>query len=94
MRARRIIEGAAFGPDVLKVVRRAFDDAWTSIEPMFTPGEHDDAREALALAVMSAARNDSTDVTPIREAAIRAMRRKYPSHFTGATGGQKASPGE
>jgi hypothetical protein len=92
MRARRIIEGAAFGPSVLKIVRQAFDEAWTSIEPLFALSEHEEAREALAHAVMSAARDDSADVVPIREAAIRAMRRKYPSRFNDAAGEQKASP--
>jgi len=92
MRAHRIIDGAAFGPDVLKIVRQAFDEAWTSIQPLFEQGEHDDAREALAQAVMTAARDDSVDVTPIRDAAIQAMHRKYPSRFNADTGEQKASP--
>jgi hypothetical protein len=92
MRARRIIDGASFGPEVLKVVRQAFDETWTNIAPMFAPGEYDDAREALALAVMTAARDDSADATPMREAAIRAMHRKYPSRFSTGTGERTFSP--
>lgn len=81
MRARRIIEGASFGPEVLKVVSQAFDEAWASVAPTFTAGEHDDAREALAHAVMSAARQDSNDVATIRDAAVRAFMRHYGPRF-------------
>ncbi len=56
MRARRIIEGASFGPDVLKVVRTAFDEAWAAVVDNFASSEHEPAREALALARMSATR--------------------------------------
>ena len=73
MRAQSIIEGAAFGPEVLKVVRQAFDEAWTAVADSFTPGEWEAARETLATAMMSATRDDSADVARLREAGIRAM---------------------
>jgi hypothetical protein len=81
MRARRIIEGSAFGPDVLKVVRQAFDEAWASIANKFLPHEHEVAREALALAMMSATRDDTSDIAMLREAGIRAMHLCYPKRF-------------
>jgi|SoiMethySBSTD1v2_1073268.scaffolds.fasta_scaffold251980_3 hypothetical protein len=31
MRARALIDGAAFGPDALKVIAQAFDEAWQEI---------------------------------------------------------------
>lgn len=83
MRARRIIEGAAFGPDVLKVVRQAFDEAWSALADKFSPNEHEWAREALAQAMMSATRDDTTDVAMLREAGVRAMHMKYPLRFDG-----------
>ena len=83
MRARRIIEGAAFGPTVLKIVMQAFDEAWVAISPNFPPVEHDDARADLAMAVMNVAREDVDDVARLRDAAERAMRLKYPSRFGG-----------
>jgi hypothetical protein len=78
MEARRIIDGAAFGPEVLQVIRDAFDDAWRNIEIRFPVYMHLEARKMLAKAVMSAAREDSSDSAMIRDAAVRAMRRSYP----------------
>ncbi|MGD9805397.1 MAG: hypothetical protein AB7E81_11775 [Hyphomicrobiaceae bacterium] len=90
MKARRIIEGASFGPDVLDVVRKAFDESWQQVSFVFSPSEHEDAREVLAKAVMIAARDDSNDPRPLREAAIQAMKRQYPSRFTESEDSQKA----
>jgi hypothetical protein len=83
MRARRIIEGAAFGPEVLKVVMQAFDEAWESVSGKFRSDEHEHARAELADSVMNAAREDSADVERLREAGVRAMALKYPSRFGG-----------
>jgi len=94
MRARRIIEGAAFGPAVLKVVMQAFDEAWVSISDKFTPDEHEFAREELAMAVMNVAREDSADVERLREVGLRAMHLKFPSRFGEFTqGGQNSKIG-
>ncbi len=81
MSARRIIEGAAFGPAVLKVAMQAFDEAWVSVTEKFAPDEHEAARQALAESVIAATREDSADVPRLRNAGIRAMRLKYPSRF-------------
>lgn len=94
MTARRIIEGAAFGPEVLKVAVCAFDEAWANVSHIFTPAEHETVREILAHSVMSLTRDDSQDVEQIRDAAVRALQRKYPSRFSGGTGGRKAQPGQ
>jgi hypothetical protein len=93
MRARRIIEGAMFGPDVLNVVRQAFEECWQELAGSFSPSEHEDAREVLARAVMSAAREDSADPLPLREAGMQAMRRSYPVRFGGDEADGKASEG-
>jgi hypothetical protein len=81
MSARRIIEGAAFGPVVLKVAMQAFDEAWSSVAGRFGPDEHDSARQALAESVIAATREDSADVPRLRDAGIRAMQIKFPSRF-------------
>ena len=31
MKARKLIEGATYGPETLKVIGKAFDDAWSEI---------------------------------------------------------------
>jgi hypothetical protein len=81
MRAQRIIEGAAFGPEVLKVVWQAFDEAWASIADNFAPDEHEIAREALAQSMMSATRDNTSDIAVLRKAGMRAMYLRYPSRF-------------
>jgi hypothetical protein len=86
MRAQRIIEGSSFGPDVLKVVRQAFDEAWQAVAHKFTADEHDRVREELATSMMSATRDDSSDVERLREAGIRGIRTKYASRFVGDSG--------
>ena len=35
MKARALIDGASFGPDALKAIGRAFDDAWAQIAGNF-----------------------------------------------------------
>ena len=94
MRAKRILEGAAYGPEVLKIAHQAFDEAWVSVFHIFTQAEHESVREELAQAVIALLRDDSSDVERIRDEAVRSLRRKYPSRFTSGTGGRKAQPGQ
>jgi hypothetical protein len=46
MHARKLIDGAAFGPDALKAIGEAFDAAWAEIEGNFgnVPIDNDNAR--------------------------------------------------
>lgn len=50
MRARQLIDGAAFGPDALKAIGQAFDEAWAKIAGNFgnEPVDIDHARYRLA----------------------------------------------
>jgi hypothetical protein len=93
MRARRIIDGASFDPDVLKIVREAFEDCWHEVSGAFSPDEFDDARMFLAKAVMATAREDSVSARPLRKAAMQAMRRRYPERFGDQAPDGKASEG-
>ncbi len=81
MQARRIIEGASFGPEVLQVLRKAFDEAWSAVADKFNPDEHEAARKLLAHAMMSMTRDDTSDVAMLKHAGIRAIRSAYPSRF-------------
>lgn len=81
MSAYRIIEGASFGPEVLTVLRSAFDEAWGATAHTFAPHEHDMARETLAHAIMNMARDNSEDMGRLRDAGIRAMQAVYPTRF-------------
>lgn len=86
MRARRIIEDTAFAPEVLEVLRKAFDEAWAEIAEKFGPDEHETAREILAYSLMSMTRDNSSDVAMLRRAGVRAMQLAYPSRFDIASG--------
>jgi len=75
MKARQLIDGASFGPDAMKAIGQAFDDAWTEIAPNFgnIPEDVEEAREGLARAMLSVANEDSRDVAVLKEAALQRM---------------------
>lgn len=93
MRERRMSDGISFAPETQHVFRQAFDEAWEHIADKFAAAEIHAARDHLAEAVMSIAREDSADVARIREAAIRAMERQYPMHFQSRDTGQSERGG-
>lgn len=86
MRTKRIIEGVAFGPDVLNVLRQAFDEAGSAVADNFKPHEHENAREILAHSIMRMTRDDTNDGAILKQAGTRAMRLAYPSRFASASG--------
>jgi hypothetical protein len=75
MRARQLIDGAAFGPDALKAIGDAFDAAWAEIAGQFgtDPVVIEAARLKLANAVLSIASEDSRDVEVLKRAALQRM---------------------
>ena len=53
MRARKMLVDAAFGPDALKVITQAFDEAWASIADKYKSAEQvEAARIQLANAML------------------------------------------
>jgi hypothetical protein len=79
MKARQLIDGASFGPEVLKAIAQAFDDAWAAIESHFgtDPYDIERARMRLAEAVLSIASEDSRDVTTLKIGGLEAMALHY-----------------
>ena len=76
MKARQLIETASFGPDALKVLYQAFDEAWQSIAENFgeRPQDIELARVKLANAILSAAREGpGIDVETLKVAALKSM---------------------
>jgi hypothetical protein len=75
MKARRLIQGASFGPETLKVIGQTFDEAWDSIAANFgdNPVAIEAARLKLANAVLGAAREESRDVKALKRDALAAM---------------------
>jgi len=76
---RLLVDGASCGPDTLKAVCEAFDQAWAEIAGNFenTPSEIEAARLKLAEAMMSIATEDSTDVAALKAGALQAMALDY-----------------
>ena len=81
MKARRLIDGAAFGPATLKAIGEAFDQAWAQITGNFgdSPTQIENARLRLAEALLSVATEDSTDVAALTAGALQAMAMDYRS---------------
>ena len=79
MRARQLIDGAAFGPEAMKAIGQAFDEAWVEIAGNFgnVPVDLDNARYRLATALLSVASEDSRDVDVLKQAALQIMALDY-----------------
>ena len=88
MRPRRLSDGSTFEPAVLRVVQAAFDRAWMLVGDKFSADEASAAREQLADAMMNVARENSVDVTMLRDAAVRVITLHYPGRFDVNDGGQ------
>jgi hypothetical protein len=95
MIARSMITGAAFGPDAMKVVGQAFDEAWDQIAGSFggDPTSIERARIRLAEALLSLATDESREVEPLKRGALEAMARRYKCLYGSANwvGDQAAS---
>jgi len=78
-KARRLIDGASFGPDALKAIGQAFDAAWADIAGNFgdDPADMEKARLRLAEALLSIAHEDSRDVAVLKRAALLTMALNY-----------------
>jgi hypothetical protein len=78
-KAQQLIDGASFGPDALKAIGKAFDEAWAEIASNFgaDPQDVEKARLRLAKALLSVAHEDSRDVDVLRRAALQRMALDY-----------------
>jgi hypothetical protein len=79
MKAKRLIDGASFGPDALRAVGQVFDEAWEEIAGNFGdhPAQVETARLKLANAILSIADEDSRDVEVLKRAALDRMALDY-----------------
>ena len=80
MQVRRIFAGASFGPDALKVLFRAYDEAWAILAPRYGNDQPaiDAGRLRLADIMLALMREDTRDVAWLRDEALR--------HYQTATG--------
>lgn len=80
MKARRLIDGAAFGPDTLKIVSAAFDAAWQEVAEIVRkddPIAIEEGRLFVADAVLSLAQQELHDVEALKVGALRLIERNY-----------------
>jgi hypothetical protein len=78
MKARQLIAKSSFGPDELKIVFKAYDDAWAILAP--TISRRADAIEAarlkLANIILGLARDRCDNAERIKTAALQSFRRR------------------
>jgi hypothetical protein len=81
MKARKLIDGSSFGPETVKAMGQAFDEAWAEIAGHFgdNPTQVENARLKLAEALLSVATDGSTDVAALKTGALQAMAMDYRS---------------
>ena len=75
MEARHLTGSTSFGPETLKCITQAFDDAWRSIAPDFgdNPLAIEAARLRLANVILAVAQDDRSSPAQIRRAALQIM---------------------
>src|SRR5262245_60031863 len=75
MQGRHLISGVAYSPETLKVIRRAFDDAWDTIKHHFEGNllSVEVARLRLSNAILDVAKEDSRDSDELKRLGLRAM---------------------
>jgi hypothetical protein len=79
MKTRRFIDRTSFGPDTLKAMGEAFDQAWVQIAGNFGDTQVENARLKLAEAMLSTATEGSTDVAALIAGALQVMASDYRS---------------
>jgi len=77
MEAPRLMDGASCGPDTLKAMCEAFDQAWAEIAEKFGSAQVESARTTLGEVRLSIATEDSTDVATLKARALQAMALYY-----------------
>jgi len=75
MKARQLIADSSYGPDTLKVLFQAFDEAWKEVAPRTGQDEIavEAARLKLASIVLTVATRESRDAEQIKNAALVLM---------------------
>ena len=76
MEAKNLVEGAAYGPEVLQVLREAFDQAWGAIATYYERSDARDierARMKLADAILQVACATSNSVEDVKRDALERL---------------------
>ena len=79
MNAKQMITRASYGPDALKAIGRALDEAWLEVAGNFgdDPEDIEKARFRLARALLSIADEDSRDIGVLTQGALKRLALDY-----------------
>jgi hypothetical protein len=79
MHGRLRTSGASYGPDTVKAMLAAFDEAWAAVRFHFheCPESFEASRMRLADAILAAAANGSPDVGRLKHAGLMSIARAY-----------------
>ena len=86
IKAHQLIDGASFGPDTLKALGQAFEEAWQEVVGSFGEDlpDAEKARLRLANALLSIAAEDCRDVQILKHAALQRMALDFRRKAVGA----------
>jgi hypothetical protein len=73
---RALLENASFGPDTLKLLGQAFDEAWQEIGGKYGPKAAEDRRTWLALILLKLAGDGERDPVNLKSMALKVMRQE------------------
>jgi hypothetical protein len=77
MKAHPLIDAVSYGPDALKAITQAYDEAWAVVAGNFGESSIKAGRLRLANAMLSVAGDDSRDVEALKRRALEAMAISY-----------------
>jgi hypothetical protein len=79
MEAQALIGGVIYGPDALKVICKAFDDAWAHIQHHFDGDVHqvEEVRLRLAHAILAVATDTNRDPEELKNQALQVLAMNY-----------------
>jgi hypothetical protein len=79
MRANHFIEGASYGPETLRIIYQAFDEAWNSIAGNFgnDPAAIEKARLKLATIILSFPHDKIRDAEQIKNSSLLILALQY-----------------
>jgi hypothetical protein len=77
--ARELIDQSTYGPEALKILYQAFDEAWEAMAAMYTddPDRAEIARLKLANAILSFPVDEIKDAEQIKQSSLQIMALQY-----------------
>ena len=75
MKARALMDGASYGPEILKTIGQAFDEAWEAIEGDVgtDPQKIEIVRSRLAKVLLYLAAEHGSDAEKLKQEALQAL---------------------